>query len=226
MDDSRLRYGFFTTYHDTYFVRRTSDTTFQISEAVRHDTVSSANPLRVSTRETFLYLPTYVGNQISGGGPLLGKIWLVALLKLNEIILCLTNTMLSLDLVRSWDSKIQGHSCSRCFKKEAPDRRRQTFPGIKCFQALHGRRAASEKQDQDCEVDTGPDQSWQLIGCGIAWNFTFNPLISLYACTLLAIKQMSWLNICTCMICVELFLSTWLVGCINILLASPSSSFE
>ena len=58
MDDLRLRYGFYTTYNATVFLRRVLDETFEESPPILHRTTSmdcSGNGT-VSVRECFLYL--------------------------------------------------------------------------------------------------------------------------------------------------------------------------
>ncbi|KAI9782255.1 MAG: hypothetical protein M1839_005369 [Geoglossum umbratile] len=58
MDDLQLRYGFYTTYSVTVFLRRASDTTFEVSPPIHYSTVSSEKGGKddISVRECFLYL--------------------------------------------------------------------------------------------------------------------------------------------------------------------------
>ncbi|KAI9773160.1 MAG: hypothetical protein M1840_008281 [Geoglossum simile] len=58
MDDLRMRYGFYTTYNVTIFLRRASDTTFEESPPIFHFTASTDHGGKdnVSVRECFLYL--------------------------------------------------------------------------------------------------------------------------------------------------------------------------
>ncbi|KAI9763360.1 MAG: hypothetical protein M1840_000552 [Geoglossum simile] len=58
MDDLRMRYGFYTTYNVTIFLRRTSDTTFEESPPIFHCTASTDHGGKdnMSVRECFLYL--------------------------------------------------------------------------------------------------------------------------------------------------------------------------
>ncbi|KAI9767634.1 MAG: hypothetical protein M1840_005505 [Geoglossum simile] len=58
MDDLHLRYGFYTTYSVTVFLRRASDTTFEVSPPILYSTLSSEKGGKdgVSVRECFLYL--------------------------------------------------------------------------------------------------------------------------------------------------------------------------
>ncbi|KAI9766159.1 MAG: hypothetical protein M1840_006726 [Geoglossum simile] len=58
MDDLRLRYGFYTTYNKTVFLRRASDATFEVSPPILHCTTSTDcnGKGSVSVRECFLYL--------------------------------------------------------------------------------------------------------------------------------------------------------------------------
>jgi hypothetical protein len=58
MDDLGVRHGFYTTYNVTIFVRRTSDTNFEVSPPILHSTKSTEGGGKdgVSVRECFLYL--------------------------------------------------------------------------------------------------------------------------------------------------------------------------
>src|SRR6266516_1686749 len=58
MDDLGIRHGFYTTYNVTIFVRRSSDTNFEVSPPVLHSTASTEEGGKdgVSVRECFLYL--------------------------------------------------------------------------------------------------------------------------------------------------------------------------
>jgi hypothetical protein len=58
MDDLRVRHGFYTTYNATVFVRRASDTNFEVSPLILYSTASTESGGRdsVSVRECFLYL--------------------------------------------------------------------------------------------------------------------------------------------------------------------------
>jgi len=56
MDDYGCKYGFFSTYDQTIFMRRTGAFTFKKSPIIYHTTSSSAQPRAVSVRECMLYL--------------------------------------------------------------------------------------------------------------------------------------------------------------------------
>jgi hypothetical protein len=58
MDDLGVRHGFYTTYNVTVFVRRASDTNFEVSPPILHSTesVEGGGKDGVSVRECFLYL--------------------------------------------------------------------------------------------------------------------------------------------------------------------------
>src|SRR5436190_12924538 len=57
MDATKSRYGFLTTYKETFFVQRVTNYRFQVSSPIRYDTVSRPDPSpRVSLREAFLYV--------------------------------------------------------------------------------------------------------------------------------------------------------------------------
>src|SRR5436853_7165822 len=57
LDDTHTRYGFLTTYNETFFVRRISNYRFEVSSPMRYNTVSRPDPSRsVSLREAFLYV--------------------------------------------------------------------------------------------------------------------------------------------------------------------------
>jgi hypothetical protein len=58
MDDFGVRHGFYTTYNVTIFVRRASDTNFEVSPPILHSTKSAEGGGKdgVSVRECFLYL--------------------------------------------------------------------------------------------------------------------------------------------------------------------------
>jgi hypothetical protein len=58
MDDLGVRHGFYTTYNVTVFVRRASDTSFEVSPPILHSTESTEGGGKdgVSVRECFLYL--------------------------------------------------------------------------------------------------------------------------------------------------------------------------
>ncbi|KAH0542475.1 hypothetical protein FGG08_003146 [Glutinoglossum americanum] len=66
MDDLKLRYGFYTTYNATIFLRRTSDTTFEESPPILHCTPSTdcSGEGSVSVRECFLYLAKLVSSDL------------------------------------------------------------------------------------------------------------------------------------------------------------------
>jgi hypothetical protein len=62
MNDLRVRYGFYTSYKVTIFLKSSSDTTFEVSPLIFHSTVLSEKGRKndVSVRECFLYLAKIV----------------------------------------------------------------------------------------------------------------------------------------------------------------------
>ncbi|KAI9770959.1 MAG: hypothetical protein M1840_002663 [Geoglossum simile] len=64
MDDLKVRYGFYTSYQVTRFLRRSSDTTFEVSPPIFDSTVSSEKGGKngVSVRECFLHLAKLVNS--------------------------------------------------------------------------------------------------------------------------------------------------------------------
>ncbi|RWQ94897.1 hypothetical protein C8Q69DRAFT_498721 [Paecilomyces variotii] len=63
MDDNETLYGFYSTYNETVFLKRTGKYTFQVSPVINHDSVSSHEFGQVSLRECFLAIAHMAGEK-------------------------------------------------------------------------------------------------------------------------------------------------------------------
>lgn len=63
MDDNETLYGFYSTYNETVFLKRTGRYTFQVSPVINHDSVSSHEFGQVRLRECFLAIAHMAGEK-------------------------------------------------------------------------------------------------------------------------------------------------------------------